>query len=90
MDGKPKKSLLTYTTVVRVFFQDNGITIENHKWKKLRRRDFIPKHPRAETRDKKPTIDQLKKILNYMDIKGRAMVLLLLSSGARIGEILQV
>jgi len=90
MEGKPKKSLLTYTTVVKVFFQDNGIIIDNHKWKKLRRRGFIPKHPRAETRDKKPTIEQLKKILNYMDIKGRAMVLFLLSSGARIGETLQL
>lgn len=90
MEGKPKKSLLTYTTVVKVFFQDNGIPIDNHKWKKLRRRGFIPKHPRAETRDKKPTIEQLKRILNYMDVKGRAIVLFLLSSGARIGETLQL
>ena len=63
MDGKPKKSLLTYTTIVKVFFQDNGIPIEDNNWKKLRRRGFLPKHARAETRDKKPTIQQLKKIL---------------------------
>jgi hypothetical protein len=72
MEGKPKKSLLTYTTVVKVFFQDNGIPVDNHKWKKLRRRGFIPKHPRAETQDKKPTIQQLKKILNYMNVNARA------------------
>lgn len=90
MDKKPKKSLLTYTTIVKVFFQDNGVTIDDLKWKKLRRRGFIPKHPRAETRDKKPTIQQLKQILNYMDVKGRAMVLFLVSSGARIGETLQL
>ena len=90
LQGKPKKSLLTYTTVVKIFFQDNGIVIEDNQWKKLRRRGFIPKYARAETRDKKPTIQQLKKILNYMDIKGRAMVLFLLSSGARIGETLKL
>jgi len=90
MDEKPKKSLLTYTTIVKVFFQDNGVTVDDLNWKKLRRRGFIPKHPRAETRDKKPTIQQLKQILNYMDVKGRAMVLFLLSSGSRIGETLQL
>jgi integrase len=90
LNEKPKKSLLTYTTIVKVFFQDNGVKVDDLKWKKLRRRGFIPKHPRAETRDKKPTIEQLKKILNYMDVKGRAMVLFLLSSGARIGETLQL
>jgi integrase len=90
MKDKPKKSLLTYTTILKVFYQDNGVVLDDYKWKKLRRRGFIPKHPRAETRDKKPTKTQLKKILNYMDIKGRAMVLFLLSSGCRIGEILQL
>ena len=46
----------------------------------------MPKRIKAETRDKKLTIPQLKKILTYLDIKGRAMVLFLLSSGARVGE----
>jgi len=90
MEDKPKKSLLTYTTILKVFYQDNGVVLDDNKWKKLRRRGFIPKHARAETRDKKPTIQQLKKILNYMDVKGRSMVLFLLSSGARIGETLQL
>ncbi len=50
----------------------------------------MPKRVRAETRDKKPTKTMLKKILNYADLKARAQTLFLLSSGARIGETLQL
>ncbi len=50
----------------------------------------MPKRVRAETRDKKPTKPMLKKILNYADLKARAQTLFLLSSGARIGETLQL
>jgi hypothetical protein len=44
----------------------------------------------AATRDKKLTKTQLKKMLNYLDVKGRAMVLFLASSGCRIGESLKL
>lgn len=50
----------------------------------------MPKRVRAETRDKKPTKPMLKKILNYADLKARAQTLFLVSSGARIGETLQL
>lgn len=90
LDGRPSKSIMAYVAAVKVFFQDHGIEIGGNSWRKLRRRGFMPKRVRAETRDKKPTKEMLKKILNYMDIKGRAMVLFLVSSGARIGETLQL
>lgn len=90
LDGKPSRTVTTYTAAVKVFLQDYGMEIPNGEWKKIRRRGYMPKRAKTETRDKKPTIQQLKKILNYADLKARAMILFLLSSGARIGETLQI
>ncbi len=86
MDGTPSKSIHANISAVRSFLKDHDIPFSENGWKKLKRRGFMPKRIRAETRDKKPSKAQLKKILNYLDIKGRAMVLFLLSSGCRVGE----
>ena len=90
LDGKPSKTVTCYTQIVKVFLQDQGVKVSDEAWKKIRRRGFMPKRTRAETKDKKPTKQMLKKILNYADIKARAMILFLISSGARIGETLQL
>ena len=88
--GKPSKTITCYSLIVKVFFQDQGVKVSDEAWSKIRRRGFMPKRVRAETRDKKPTKPMLKKILNYADIKARAQTLFLLSSGTRIGETLQL
>ena len=88
--GRPSKTIAAYTAAVRVFFTDHNIKLEDNDWRKLRRRGFMPKRVKAETRDKSPTKTQLKKILNYADIKARSMILFLVSSGARIGETLKL
>ena len=90
LNGSPSKTIAAYTAAVKVFFTDHSIKLEDNSWRKLRRRGFLPKRVRAETRDKTPTKDMLKKILNYADIKARAMILFLVSSGARIGETLKL
>ena len=90
LEGKPSKTIATNVSALKSFYVDNNIPFDEREWKKLRRRGFFPKRIKAETRDKRPTKTQLKKILNYLDIKGRAMVLFLLSSGARRGETLQL
>ena len=90
MDGKPSKTVSCYTQIVKVFFQDHGVKVPDEAWKKIRRRGFMPKRVRAETKDKKPTKVMLKKILNYSGIIARALILFLISSGARIGETLQL
>jgi len=90
MDGKPSKTVSCYTQIVKVFFQDHGVKVPDEAWKKIRRRGFMPKRVRAETKDKKPTKAMLKKILNYASLITRALILFLISSGARIGETLQL
>lgn len=90
LEARPSKTISTYTGAVKVFLQDNNVKVPEEAWKKIRRRGYMPKRVRAETRDRKPTKTMLKKILNYADIKARALILFLLSSGARIGETLQL
>jgi integrase len=90
LDGKPSKTVSSYVCALKSFFSDNNVSFDETQWKKMRRRGFMPKRVKAETRDKKPSKKQLKRILNYMDIKGRAQVLFLLSSGCRVGESLQL
>lgn len=85
MEKKPSKTISTYVGAVKVFLRDNDAEISDKQWRKLRKRCFMPKRIKAETQEKKPTKTQLKRILNHMNIKGRAMVLFLISSGARIG-----
>ena len=90
LDGKPSKTVSTYVGAVKVFLQDQGVKIPDEDWRKLRRRGHMPKRVRAETQDRKPSKSQLKRILNYLNIKARSLVLFLASSGARIGETLQL
>jgi integrase len=90
LNGKPSKTVTTYMGAIKMFLQDHEVKIPEDEWRKIRRRGFMPKRTKAETHDRKPTREELKKILNYADIKCRAMVLFLASSGARIGETLRL
>jgi len=90
LNGKPSKTVATYMGALKMFLQDHGVKVPGDEWRKICRRGFMPKRVKAETHDRKPTREELKKILNYGDIKCRAMVLFLVSSGARIGETLKL
>jgi len=90
LEGRPSKTVNNYVGGVRMFLQDHDLQLDPKAWRKMRRRGFMPKRIRAETKDKKPSKTQLKQILNFADIKCRSLVLFLVSSGARIGETLQL
>ena len=90
LDGRPPKTISTYVGAVKVLLQDKGVKVKDEAWTKIRRRGYMPKRVRAQTQDKKPSKDQIKKLLNYMDVKGKALILFLISSGARIGETLRI
>ena len=90
MEGKPSKTIKTYAGAVKVFLQDKKIKVPEESWNKIRRRGYLPKRVKAQTQDKKPSKIQLRRILNYGDIKLKALILFLVSSGARIGETLQL
>lgn len=79
-----------YLQGVRVFLSDHEIVFNNGFWAKLRKRRKKLKRVRPLTRDRAPTRKQLRRILNYVDVKGRALFLFLASSGCRIGETVQL
>jgi integrase len=91
LNGAPSMTIKTRVCAVKSFLNDQNITVEEDSWKKMRRRGFYPKRVKASTRDKKPTKEQLKQIIEYCsDIKAKALFLFLASSGARIGETLKI
>jgi len=90
MNGKPSKTVKNYANAVKLFLNEKGHKLEPEDWKKLIRRGYLPKRVRALTQDKKPTKEILRNILTHSNVKGRALTLFLVSSGARIGETLQL
>ena len=73
LNGGPSKTINTYSGAVKVFFQDHGIEINGLKV--MRRRGFLPRRVKAQTQDRPPTVEELKKIVNYMSLGGRALTL---------------
>lgn len=90
LEGKASLTIRQYVGAIRVFFMDHDVKIDENGWNKAKKRGFIQKKARAMTRDKIPTKAELKRILNYTSIQGKALILFLLSSGARVGETLQL
>ena len=90
LDNRPSKTVNTYVGAVKVFLRAHDVEAPANDWRKLKKRGFTPKRIMAETQDKKPSKAQLKKILNHLNIKGKTLVLFLASSGARIGETMQL
>jgi integrase len=85
--GRPPKSVGLALSTVRTFMMENEVEIPDLFWRRLRRRR---KGARALTIDRVPTNLQLRKILEHMPIQGRALFLVLSSSGMRIGETLKL
>lgn len=73
-------------TCIKCFLEENDIIIQRKTWKKIKRqKKTIPK-----TIDHVPTVSELKQILQHGGVKERALLLVLASSGMRIGEALKL
>jgi integrase len=68
---------------IKTFLMENDIEFPQKFWKRLSRRI---KGSRALTLDKIPSNKELREILTHMPVHGKALFLLLESSGMRIGE----
>jgi integrase len=85
----PPKTVELYAIVAKEFLKEQRVLkLTDDEWKRIRSRQQIVRV--ALTQDKAPTKAELRTILNYLDVKGRALVLFLASSGARIGETTQI
>jgi len=84
---RPPHTAKTYMGAVKEFMANNNIEFSSRELKRVR-----SKLPKGSTRtiESDMTHETLKSILQHMDIKGRALMLVLASSGMRIGELLQI
>ncbi|MCK4885042.1 tyrosine-type recombinase/integrase [Candidatus Bathyarchaeota archaeon] len=71
---------------IKIFLLENDVELPQKFWKRLSR---LIKGSRALTLDRIPTNDEFKKILSHVPIQGKALCLILESSGMRIGELLK-
>lgn len=72
---------------VRTLLLENGVELPALFWRRLRGRR---KGSRVLLIDKMPSNSELRRILTHMDVKGKALFLVLASSGMRIGEALKL
>ena len=75
-----ESTILNFYKPIRLFLEMNDITGLN--WKKITRR--IPKG-RKYGKDRAPTLSEIKKILDYPDRRIKPVILLMVSSGIRVG-----
>ena len=71
---------------VKIFLLENDVELPQKFWKRLSR---LIKGSRALTLDRIPTTQELKQMLSHVPIQGKALFLILESSGMRIGELLK-
>jgi len=83
----PPKTIKTYLSAVKSFLAENEVDISEKFWRNLKNKI---NGSRALTMDRIPSNEELKSILTHMDAKGKALFLMLASSGMRIGEALQL
>jgi len=81
------KSIHSTLSMVKKFFLRHGHKLTDEEWEDLKGL-LAPNKPR--TQDKTLTKEQLKSVLNHLGLGMRALILFLASTGARIGETLQL
>jgi len=80
-------TISNYINNVRSFLEYHDVDLNDKFWKKLRSTGKIKI---GLTRDRIPTITELKNILNRSTLFQKTIILIALSSGTRIGEILKL
>ena len=84
---RPPKTQRLFLSCVKTFLLENDIELKEREWRRLSGRI---KGSRARTQDRVPSNTELKTILTHIPIQGKALFLLMSSSGMRIGETLQL
>ena len=83
ISDRPPKSQSLMISNAKTFLIENKVELPERFWRRLRGR---MKGSRALTLNKVPSNQELKTTLTHMPIQGKALFLLLASSGMRIGE----
>jgi integrase len=75
----------TYINAIKLFFEENDVSIASRFYKRIKAKNSKP-----ITWEDTPTNEQIRRITEYMPIQGKAITLILSSSGMRIGEVVQL
>jgi len=84
LSGRPPKTIRTYIAGIKSFLMENDVELKEKFWKNIANRT---KGSFSVTDDYIPTREELREILQHGSIKARAMFLVMVSSGIRIGEL---
>jgi integrase len=84
---KPPLTARSRIAAVKEFFVENGYDLTPRDVRNIRRR--VPKGY-AQTEENEMSRETLKTILQHCDLRGRAIFLVLVSSGMRVGEALSI
>lgn len=87
LKGRPPKTVRHRIAAVKVFLVENDVELNGKFWKRISGKI---KGSRAWTEDRIPTYEEFRRILDHFPLPGKALSLVLLSSGIRIGEALQL
>lgn len=85
---KTPKTVTTYITALRQFLIRNDVDFSSRFWKEVNL--SRPKGKGARTRDRIPTTTELKHLLDHMPVQGKALFLLMATSGIRLNEALHL
>jgi len=88
LHNKPPIGAKALIAGVKEFFFFNNVEFSERQRKQLSTK--LPRGNHARTAEKDVDVEILRKLLSHMDLKGRAVVLTLASSGMRIGEVVRV
>ncbi len=83
----PPTSVRLKISAAKIFLLENNVELSQRFWRRLRGRI---RGNRALTLDSVPSNEELRKIMMHLPVQGKALFLVLSSSGMRIGETLQL
>jgi integrase len=88
INQKTPKTVTTYITALRQFLIQNDVDFSTRFWKEVNL--SRPRGKGARTRDRIPTTTELKHLLDHMPVRGKALFLLMATSGMRLNEALHL
>ena len=85
LKAKAPKTIGSRLNTIRVFLDENGINFPKRFFKNLN-----GKVNEAISEEKVPSNEELRRIIEYLPVHGKALALFLSSSGMKIGEAVQI
>jgi integrase len=89
IEERPPRTQSNLFSTIKNYFERNDVEIKRSVWDALRNRNDLGKS-RPITKKSTPTIQDLKKILSYANLKQKTLFLFCATSGLRIDEAVKI